>query len=74
MGSAKMCNGLLWLIVLLFISWLVATISFPFYVIFSVIYALCGTGGNISRMFLKGIEFPAKAAENMVKMNPYNEL
>ena len=72
MGAKDICNALFWLIILLFISWWVAAISFPFYIVLSVLASCLGSLKSLSDFFLHGVQFPAKCSANLVKMNAYD--
>ena len=74
MGSAlgNFCNGLFWLILLVCMSWWVATLAFPFYVVISILTGCIPSLSGLSNFFLRGVEFPGKCSKNMVKMNSYD--
>ena len=74
MGSAmkKFCNGIFWLILLICLSWWVATLAFPIYLVLSILAGCIPSLSGLSDFFLKGVQFPATCSKNMVKMNSYD--
>ena len=74
MGSAvgNCCNGLFWLILLVFVSWWIATLAFPFYMVTSILTGCIPSLAGFSKFFLHGVEFPGKCSKNMVHMNSYD--
>lgn len=73
MASAKkLFNGIFWLLVLVFISFWLAAICFPIYVIVSVVAACIPALKDFSELLLKGVTFPATCSKNMVNMARYD--
>lgn len=73
-GAGKAFNFVFWLLVLIFVSFLVAAISFPFYLLFSVLAPCCGGLDGVSALFLKLVAFPSTCSKNMVQRNSYDSV
>ena len=72
MAAKDCCNGLFWLILLVFVSWWIACLCFPFYVFIGILSACIPSLEKFADVFLKGVKFPALCSKNMVKMASYN--
>ncbi|KAG8315800.1 hypothetical protein J6590_064429 [Homalodisca vitripennis] len=71
---SDMFNGLFWLLVLIFLSFWVASIAFVPYLIVSVLTPCIPGLKNVSDLLLAGVMFPFKCSDNMVNRRSYNSI
>ncbi|XP_054287154.1 uncharacterized protein LOC129003001 [Macrosteles quadrilineatus] len=72
--ASDLFNGLFWLLVLIFLSFWVASICFPFYVIVSVLVPCIPGLKSVSDLLLAGVMFPFKCSDNMVNRRSYDSI
>ena len=70
----KAFNLLFWLLLFLFLSWGLACLCFPFYVLFSVVAVVLPGLSGIADLLLKGIQFPAICFGNALNLRSYGDI
>ena len=59
------CNSLFWLLLLVFVSWWIATMAFPFYLVTSILAGCIHSLSGLSNFFLHGVQFPGMTQFNL---------
>ena len=59
------CNSLFWLLLLVFVSWWIATMAFPFYIVTSILAGCIHSLSGLSNFFLHGVQFPGMNQFNL---------
>jgi hypothetical protein len=73
-SGGNILYGFFWLLILIFLSWWIAVMCFPFYVLFSVLTPCIGGLKSVSDLLLAGVQFPHKCADNMVHRRSYDAI
>nr|CAD7433716.1 unnamed protein product [Timema monikensis] len=75
MATAKnLFNILFWLLLLVFLSWFVASFCFVPYVIVSTLTPCLPGLKKLSDLLLSGIMFPQKCSDNLVNQRSYDSI
>ncbi|XP_063233364.1 uncharacterized protein LOC134537065 [Bacillus rossius redtenbacheri] len=73
-SASDFFNSLFWLLILVFLSWWVASFCFVPYVIVSI-FTPCVSGLKpLEEILLAGVTFPAKCSDNFVNRRSYNSI
>ncbi|GLH05961.1 Putative secreted protein, partial [Gryllus bimaculatus] len=73
-GGAEAFNVIFWFVVLILISWWIASLCFVPYLIVSVLVPCIKDLKGLQDILLAGITFPHKCSDNLVNRRSYNAI
>ncbi|KAK7864560.1 hypothetical protein R5R35_007329 [Gryllus longicercus] len=73
-GGAEVFNVIFWFVVLILISWWIASFCFVPYLIVSVLVPCIKDLKGLQDILLAGITFPHKCSDNLVNRRSYNAI
>ena len=74
MADSSFVNAVFWFVILLFLSYWIASVCFIPYLIISILTPCFPGLKAVSDLLLAGIMFPYKCSDNMVNRRSYNSI